>query len=201
MLNKSLLYLLLFAGLFVSKIGFAQHNAVKTHSGKNIDIARVKIKDTVLIKYLTQFIDKQLKENSLFIKKGYIQVFPIHANHKPNVVRGYHINKNYVNYDDMANDKNFPMFYSFLSNKMVLFIDYDLFETFDIKYSKKSKLKFRKELEPYLFEAQTIVVTDEENRKQKFKNFRENEVFQFGGGINLYIMNDGKIVVDDKLVH
>jgi len=93
----------------------------------------------------------------------------------------------------MANDKNFPMFYSFLSNKILLFIDYYTFETFDIKYSKKSKLKFRKELEPYLFEAQTIVVTDEENRKQKFKNFRENEVFQFGGGINPYIMNDGKM--------
>jgi len=74
-------------------------------------------------------------------------------------------------------------------------------QTFDIKYSKKSEVKFRKELEPYLFEAQTIVVADEENRKQTFKNFRENEVFQFGGGINVHIMNDGKIVVDDKLVH
>ena len=191
----------MFAGLFVSKIGFAQHHLVETHSGKNIDIARVKIRDTVLTKYLTEFIDKQRKENSLFTKKGYIQVFPIHANHKPNVVRGYHINKNYVNYDDMANDKKFPMFYSFLSNKMILFIDYDLFDTFDIKYSKKSEIKFRKELEPYLFEAQTIVFRDKENIKQTFKNFRENEVFQFGGGINLYIMNDGKIVVDDKLVH
>lgn len=201
MLNKSLLYLLFFAGLFVSKIGFAQHHAVEMHPGKNIDIARIKIKDTVLIKYLTQFIDEQLKESSLFTKKGYIEVFPIHANRKPNVARGYHINKNYVNYDDMANDKQFPMFYSFLSNKMILFIDFDLFDTFDIKYSKKSKVKFRKELEPYLFEAQTIVVADEENRKQTFKNFRENEVFQFGGGINVYIMNDGKIVVDDKLVH
>ena len=66
MLNKSLLYLLLFAGLFVSKIGFAQHNAVNTHSGKNIDIASVKIRDTVLTKYLTQFIDRHRKENSLF---------------------------------------------------------------------------------------------------------------------------------------
>ena len=201
MLNKSLLYLLLFAGLFVSKIGFAQHNAVEMHPGKNIDIARIKIKDTVLIKYLTQFIDKQLKESSLFTKKGYIEVFPIYASQKPNVAWGYHINQNYANFDDMANDKQFPMFYSFLSNKMILFIDYDLFETFDIKYSKKSKIKFRKEIEPYLFEAQTIVFRDKENIKQKFKNFRENEVFQFGGGMNVYVMNDGKIVVDDMLVH
>lgn len=201
MSNKSLLYLLLFAGLFVSKIGVAQHHAVEMNSGKNIDIATIKIKDTILIKYLIQFIDKQLKEDSLFTKKGYIEVFPIHANRKPNVARGYYIKKNYVNFDDMANDKQFPMFYSFLSNKMILFIDYDLFDTFDIKYSKKSKVKFRKEIEPYLFEAQTIVFRDKENVKQTFKNFRENEVFQFGGGINLYIMNDGKIVVDDKLVH
>ncbi len=201
MLNKSLLYLLLFAGFFVSKSGFAQHHPVEMNSGKNIDIARIKIKDTILIMYLTQFIDKQLKEDSLFLKKGYIQVFPIHASQKPNVARSYYIKKNYVNFDNMANDKKFPMFYSFLSNKMILFIDYDLFDTFDIKYSKKSKIKFRKELEPYLFEAQTIVFRDKENIKQTFKNFRENEVFQFGGGINLYIMNDGKIVVDDKLVH
>ena len=76
---------------------------------------------------------------------------------------------------------------------MILFTNYDLF---DIKYTKKTKVKFRKELEPYLFEAQTIVFTDKENRKQKFNNFRQDDIFQAGGGMNVYIMNDGKIVVD-----
>ena len=95
MLNK-LLYPLLFAGLFVSKIGFAQNNVVKVNSCKSVNITKIKIKDTVLIMYLTQFIDKQLKEDSLFKKKGYVQVSPIHANQKQNVARSYHINKNYI---------------------------------------------------------------------------------------------------------
>ena len=145
---------------------------------------------------MTQFIDRQLNEDSLFKRKGYIEVTSVHTSQKPNVARSYHINKNFASFDNMANDKRFPMFYSSLSNKMILFINYDLFETFDVKFTKKSKLKFRRELEPYLFEAQTIVFTDKENRKQKFENFRPDEVFHAGGGMNVYIMNDGKIVVD-----
>jgi hypothetical protein len=196
MLNKSLLYLLLFAGLFISETGFAQKYAVEMNTGGRIDISKIKIKDTVLIMHLTQFINKQLNEDSLFRKKGYIQVFLAQTSQKPNVVRSYYISKNYLNFDNLANDKQFPMFYSFLLNKMILFNNYDLFETFDIEYTKKSKVKFRKELEPYLFEAQTIVFTDKENKKQKLKNFRPDEVFHTGRGINVYIMNDGKVVVD-----
>lgn len=190
---KSFLYLLLLTGLCIPKIGFAQSNAGEKLTGNRVDITRVEIKDTVLIKYLEQFIKKQLHEDSLFRKRGYIQVFSTHAGRNPNVVRSYHINKNYISFDNMDNDRQFPIFYSFLLNRMIVFINYDLMDIFNIEFTKKSKVKFRKDIEPYLFDSKTILFPDEKNKKHKVKNFRPGEVFHFGGGMNVYIMNDGKV--------
>jgi hypothetical protein len=86
------------------------------------------------------------------------------------------------------------MFYSFLSGKMIIFKNSDLIAALDIKYTKKSKLKFQQDLEPYLFPAETIVLPDKEHVMKKAKNFRADEFFYMGGGTNVYIMNDGKVV-------
>jgi hypothetical protein len=191
---RFLFHLLLFTGLLASKLGSAQHNTSRNKTGELVRIIRIEIKDTILIEYLNKFINEQLEADTLFRKKGYIQVFSIPAHKRPNVARGYYITKNYVNFDNL-NDQQFPMFYSFLSGKMIIFKNSDLISALDIKYTKKSILKFQQDLEPYLFPAETIVLHDKEHVMKKAKNFRADEFFYMGGGTNVYIMNDGKKVV------
>jgi len=188
--------LLLLTALCLSQGVYGQTNRSTLKGAQRIDITKAEIKDSVLITQLKKFIKTQSEEDSLFKKKGYVQVFLTKKPHKPNVVRSYHINKNYVSFDDMDNDKQFPLFYSLLSNRVVLFMYYDLSDIFKLKFTKKSKSKFRKDLEPYLFKNQTVMLHNEYNKMTKAKDFRPDEVIQTGGGIDVYIINDGSIVVE-----
>ena len=188
--------LLLLTALCFSQVLYGQINRSTFKGAQRIDITKLEIKDSVLITQLKKFIQTQSEENSLFKKKGYVQVFLTITHRKPNVVRSYHINKNYVSFDDMDNDQQFPLFYSLLSNRVVLFMYYDLSDIFNLKFTKKSKSKFQKDLEPYLFKSQTVMLPNEYNKMTKAKNFRPDEVIQHGGGIYVYIMNDGSVVVE-----
>lgn len=187
--------LLLLTALCFSQVVYGQINRSTFKGAQRIDITKLEIKDSLLITQLKKFIT-QSEENSLFKTKGYVQVFLTNTSHKPNVVRSYHINKNYVSFDDMDNDKQFPLFYSLLSDRVVLFMYYDFGDIFKLKFTKKSKSKFRKDLEPYLFKYQTVILPNENNKMTKAKNFRPDEVIQHGGGIDVYIMNDGSVVVE-----
>lgn len=188
--------LLLLTALCLSQVVYGQTNRSTFKGAQRIDITKLEIRDSVLITQLKKFIKTQSEEDSLFKKKGYVQVFLTNIPHKPNVVRSYHINKNYISFDDMDNDKQFPLFYSLLSNRVVLFMYYDLSDIFKLRFTRKSKSKFRKDLEPYLFKSRTVMLPNEYNKMTKARNFRPDEVIHAGGGIDVYIMNDGSIIVE-----
>ena len=63
-------------------------------------------------------------------------------------------------------------------------VQFHLSDIFKLEFTKKSKLKSRKDLEPYLFESQTIILPDKNNKLTKAENFRQDEVIQVCGKIS-----------------
>ncbi len=150
------------------------------HKQKKTNIEEINSIDKFLRSQLTLFIDEELVKDSVFKTRGYVNVF---FTLKPlnNDTTTVFIMKQFSNFDDIDNDKNFPSFYMWLNNKMILFYVRQLDNIVCKKLSLRSKKKFVRKIEPFLAK---------QKRVGRFKNFRPDEVFQLHGGKTIYLIND-----------
>ncbi|PWK20940.1 hypothetical protein [Xanthomarina spongicola] len=134
---------------------------------QELQIHEIKLTDTILKNTISDYI-KETKQNfPEFNSVGYIKV-SIKSVNKPylgkNLKRVYKIEDAGIEVLDKSEDWWYPNYYTHIDTKLVIIYNKTINDVFDIKYSKKSKRKFRRILEDYL----------PPKKKFKFRDFEGN---------------------------
>ena len=81
-------------------------------------------------------------------------------------------------------DRLFPMFYTYISGRLVLIYHEPLGDLLDVTYSRKSKKALLKNMSVYLEEPVTVVLRDDQGKKlgKKDRNARLDSYFYLHGG-------------------
>ncbi|MCX7551703.1 hypothetical protein [Xanthomarina sp. F2636L] len=120
---------------------------------QELDIHKIELTDIVLISTISEYI-KETKQNfSEFNNIGYIKV-SIKSVNKPNLgnelKRVYKIEDVGIEILDKNEDWWYPNYYTYIDNKLIIIYNKTIDDVLNIKFSNKSKRKFRKILEEYL---------------------------------------------------
>lgn len=161
---------------------------VTAQSG-TFDIQEIVIQDTFLREQIAYFIDEQLQKNEDFRQGlGYVKISK-KAGYQDDTLYSYLIYDQYPSYD--KDYLTFPTCYAQVKGRLVLF-DTEVVTSELVQYSKKSKRRFRKKLEPFLPPKEHLLVKDEAgNIKIDDPNFRPDEMVKLHGyGRLLYVFRD-----------
>jgi hypothetical protein len=134
---------------------------------QELEIHEIKLTDTILKNTISDYI-KETKQNfPEFNSVGYIKV-SIRSVNKPylgkNLKRVYKIEDAGIEVLDKNEDLWYPNYYTYIENKLVIIYNKTIDDLLEIRFSKKSKRKFRRVLEGYL----------PTKKKFKFRDFEGN---------------------------
>lgn len=182
--------------LFVLSFSFCSH--IYAQDNTYLKIQQTEIGDTLLKSQIEKYIQAQTFIDTTFKVRGYIEVFISNKEYKGLKTQvSYRIIKDFLNFDDLNNDLRFPLFYSWVKNRIVLFYSDEIRNTLNLKYSTDSKRAFQKIIEPFLFPGEDVYLTIDGVTK-KGTNFRPNEIFMFGGpSVRIYKLYDNSVIIDD----
>ncbi|RAV27385.1 hypothetical protein [Sinomicrobium soli] len=165
---------------------------------QTIDIKEINVGDSILKEQIKAYIVDTKKRNTLFSQRGYIEVRLLYSNNeaiKDQLKISYKIKDQYYNVH-VRRPSEFPIFYGYISDKLVLFYDLipGLISTSDI--SKRSRRRLSKRIKPYLKEREHIIAKDSEGNVIINDRDFVDETYNIHGGIILKIYNDGKWEVE-----
>lgn len=158
----------------------------------------IKLKDSVLLKALRNFIDEAKTKNETFKTYGHVEMKLIYFNanelsHK-NII-SYRIIDQYYNLGSKQSlSTRIPETYTYVKDKIVFFFKDDRLHLQDLdeKQLKKNKRKISRLLRPYMQEPEHIKVRDSTGKIIiNDREFRPDEAFNIHGGIILDIYRDG----------
>lgn len=174
-------------------------NSFAQEKPRSIRIQEIVLKDSVLIQQIEKLIQDEInnkEDKHEFFKRGlgYINLSLLNYTDK-GVLRKYYISPKMVSLRKNDSDSKYPLFYSYVGNRLVL-IDINAFENSMIyQITESSKRRFRKKLEPYLEKTQNITARDSSgNIKIRDKHFRA-DYFWMHSGRYIYIYQDKPPVI------
>ena len=165
---------------------------------QTIDIKEINVGDSIPKEQIKAYIVDTKKRNTLFSKRGYMEVRLLYSNNeaiKDQLKISYKIKDQYYNIH-VRRPSEFPIFYGYISDKLVLFYDLmpGLICASDI--SKRSRRRLSKRIKPYLKEREHIIAKDSEGNVIINDRDFVDETYNIHGGIILKIYNDGKWEVE-----
>jgi len=188
-LYKKVIYLFPFF-LQLNLLAFSQN---PNGAASKLKIQKIDFKDSILFREVKKFIQSEIVKEKEFKVVGYVTIWTI-LNNSNDIIRKYHINKNYVNFDDLNNDSQFPLFYSYVDSKLIL-VKGDIENLVNKKFSIRSKKHFQRVIEPFLYKVKLIQAPSVDGKSRKKMPYREGERIQLHGGIDVSIFINGKVEV------
>lgn len=167
------------------------------------DIQEITIQDTFLRKQIGVFVDELIREGEQFHPVnenfreglgykglGYIRVEEKSC-YQNDTLRSYYLSSSYFDLDEDSSEPEFPVCYAWIKGRLVFF-ESDIVDSRLVKYSKKSKRRLRKKLEPFLFPAEYLFAKDEQgNVIFDDPTFRPDQVVPLDGeGKLIYIFRN-----------
>ena len=116
-----------------------------------IDIKFVQLTDTALVAQIKSYIIKTQLQDSNFVSKGYIELMVSnHISPDKSEARSYYVKKTYSGFDNVENDHRFPLYYSYVNEKLVVVRLLDCSSRIAVSIPHDIKQQFQKTVEPYL---------------------------------------------------
>lgn len=171
----------------------------KMREKDKLEINEIIITDKELLKQIGILIEEKQKD-SVFRRRGYISV--LYANlsyNEEHVIRSYIIKPEYKSVDNLEIEYNFPLFYSFVNNKLVTLVNRPIFDSICYQIKTKSKKAFQKIVEPYLEKAIWIKMPNSNGKGTSRARFRPNDLLQIHGSKTLYILADGRAIIENTM--
>lgn len=165
--------------------------------GQNQKIKEIELTSNILKNQITSFIKDKKNNNSKFKELGYVVVNLDYYNNranKPELSLIYTIKDQYVS---LKENSQFPLFYTYIENKIVL-LYIDNYHNY-INLSTKSKKRLSNKINKTLGKREKIRGYNSEGEKIiEDKYFYPNESFNIHGGIELKIFANDSISVKPK---
>jgi hypothetical protein len=163
-----------------------------------ISIKEVVLSDTALINAIDSFIKIKSEKDSIFNKLGYILlIFHQQSYQDRQTLYSCFFNECYDSYDYVKGTKGFPLFYTYIGNRIVI-IKYSVISS-SLNYSvaKKSIIAFKKRIDPFLPKKEKRLFKEENGSVKKITAFRES-IIVIHGGKTFYRLVDGSIIIEDN---
>lgn len=167
-----------------------------------INIQEITLKDSVMIDVIHQVVnsEEQSTDSTNFFKRklGYIAVY-ISEPHNRDTLLKYEIEPRMRDIKEDADDSVFPLFYSYVSGKLILIYFASLRRITDCPFTLKSKRAIRKKINTFLEPTKKVTFYDT-NHKRVFtdRKFRIDYI-KYDAGKTVFIMrNRAPIIRDTK---
>ncbi len=156
------------------------------------------LKDKFVIKEIEKLIKDEINSNdtSQFFKKGlgYIKLNIYNYSDRDTIIK-YYLTPSLEGLKKEDTDNKYPLFYTYVSKRIVLIYLNVLLEFADYKLAEKSKRRIRKKIEPFLEKTRKMTFYDIEGKKTfTDKNFRIDYI-KFHAGRYIYILKDKPPIV------
>ncbi len=203
-INKLSIFVLVIYSFLISEFGFSQGVEIRAEAEcttplsekEKLTIKRVRLTDEKLIAQIKEIINEK-QNDSVFLTRGYIRVDYVHHGYKKEaVVRAYSIKPEYQHADDVTNDRLFPIYYTYVENRLVSIYDTGIQNSICYQIATTSKMRYQRVLEPYLSKVIWIELPKSDGSGTKKAKFRPNSLIQIHGGRTLYIFDDGTFTVE-----
>lgn len=163
---------------------------------QNLKIQEIKFANSILQKEIINFIDKRKKEYPKFKDIGYIKVTLNYYKDNAKQKELSYIYSFKDQYITLNNNSNYPLFFTYINNKIVLLYTNKFNDDNKINLSKKSKKKLAKKIKKSLGKTERLVVFNSKGEKIiDDKNFNPNESFNIHGGVELKIYADNSVKI------
>ena len=165
---------------------------------QSFKIQKIELDSSVLKKEITNYINKQKRVSSKFKNFGYIIVkldfYSSNSNTKPKALsHAYSIKYQYA---PLKKESNYPFFFTFINDKIVLLYINKLSGNNQSLICKKSKKRLARKVKKTLGKTERLLALNEKGEKIiDDKNFNPNESFNIHGGIYLKIYSDNTIEI------
>lgn len=164
-----------------------------------LEIKEITITDQELLKQIGILIEEKQKD-SIFRRRGYISVSYANLSYnKEHIIRSFILKPEYKSVDNLEIEYNFPLFYSFVNNKLVTLNNWPIFDSICYQIKTKSKKAFQKIVEPYLEKSIWIKMPNGHGKGTSRAKFRPNDLLQIHGSKALYILADGKVIIENTM--
>ncbi len=159
----------------------------------DVNCLKIKIIDKKLISVIDSFINtiKDIDEN--FKKRGYITIKMIKKKNENipsiyNLESCHYINFSYTQFFITDDLKNFPKFYSYINDKLILFFEDSNFSEFSKRQINLTKKKYIRLTKKYIEKPKFITILDSSANRIKLQNLGSHG---FGAGFYFcYPQND-----------
>ena len=173
-----------------------------------IDIQEISIMDTVLLTEITKMVQEQVESNSesvsqMWFQKGFGYItLSVDSYPKGDTVLRYQIVPDQSPIYDLADDSAFPNYYALYNNRPILvYYPRSIKEAFGIKFSRKSKVRFLKQLDKMLPKPEKQIGKNEKGEVVfRIDDFREQHI-TFGLHKTIYLMADGSYIIRQERGH
>jgi len=159
-----------------------------------IRIQEIVLKDSFLVQQIEKLIHDEINnkvDSNRFFKKGlgYINLHLLNSTDR-DVLRKYCISPGISGFRESNPDEIYPLFYSYVADRMVLIYSDEFRGIADLRITETSKRRFRRKLEPFLEKTQNITAYDSvRNVKIRDKHFRPDHLWMHSGKY-IYIYRD-----------
>jgi len=140
------------------------------------NITEAKLKDSILIKVASNYIKLTKQMFPDFKKAGYIEVYVqtrVRSKHGKGSKIIYKIKDVGTAVDKDSKNYSYPNYYTFIDDKLIVIHNDITNHIIQKKFTKNSKRKFRKILDPYLHKKEVMIFWKDKNGKLiKDKNWR-----------------------------
>lgn len=174
-----------------------QFNLRAQESQTALSIQEISFKNTELLKHVMHFVDSLSTHDDYWKNgKGYLRIALGQVNNE-------NIKSKYLVFPDLsevkiADDSSFPLFFTRISGRIAIVdLGSEFYSKINNVISKRSKKKFLKLLEPFLFEKTSVVLKDMNGDIiGKDKGFRKQYVnYTESSGIEIIFYKNGSIRV------
>ncbi|WP_289021959.1 hypothetical protein [uncultured Salegentibacter sp.] len=168
-----------------------------SHSyAQNLKIQEINLSNNVLENEIINFIDNKKQEYTNFNDFGYIKVTLDYYNSQANQKELSHIFSIKDQYIPLKTEANYPLFFTYIDDKIVLLYTNEFRLINEIKFSKRSKRKLEKKVNKSLGKTEHVIAYNSKGEKViDDKDFNPNESFNIHGGIKLKIYGDNTVEI------
>lgn len=163
---------------------------------QNLKIQEIKLTNSVLENEIINFIDIRKQEYPKFKDIGYIKVTLDYYKNNSNQKELSYIFSIKDQYTLLKNNSNYPLFFTYINNKIVLLYTNKFNDNNEVKISKRSKKRLARKIKQNLGKTERLVAFNSKGEKViDDKDFNPNESFNIHGGIKLKIYTDNSIEI------
>ncbi len=157
---------------------------------QEIAIQEIELVDNSITYGIKDFIESTKSSNTNFREKGYVELRLLYYDktlNNSNVKVRYRIKDQYTG---LKKSDNYPIFYTYVSEKLVLLYFEDYFLIHNNKIKNSSKKKLSKKIETYLSRVEHIVAKDANGYVIIDDNKFRDETYNLHGGMVLIIYDN-----------